>query len=92
MNVNKFERTIRIHLSFAKGNLYERIAQENIISRFGKKYNLHFTQSEQEKDLFITDLSPSFIEIPNMSLSVMSRLTERDYHNIEIAIRNLVKT
>lgn len=91
MNVNKFERTIRIYLSFAKGHIYERMAQENISSRFGKKYNLHFTQSGQEKDLFITDLSPAIIEIPCTSLIVMPRLTERDYHNIEIAIRNLVK-
>lgn len=91
VNVNKFERTIRIRLCFSKGSLYERTAQENICFRFGKKYNLHFTQSEQEKDLFITDLSHVYGEIPCTSLSVMSRLTARDYHNIETAIRNLVK-
>lgn len=91
MNVNKFERTILIRLCFSKGNLYERIAQENISARFGKKYNLHFTQNELEKDLLITDLSPLFIENSYISLSVMSRLTARDYHNIEMAIRNLVK-
>lgn len=83
INLNKFEKTIRICLSFSKGVLYELIAKERIMSRFGMKYNIHFVPNDVDSELLLTDL-PHFISRKSKhSLTVTSKLTERDFNHIQ---------
>lgn len=86
-----FEQTFRICLSFSKGSIYERIAQENIIARFGKNYNLSFVHNNMDKDLLITD-SPTFEGARTyLALHATHRLTERDFHHIENIFQSFLR-
>lgn len=90
LDINCFEKTVRIYLSFSKGSLYEGTAHNKIMARLGNKYNIRFVQDEKDKDIFITDLPHPSVPAFGSSLSVNPKLTERDYHNIETTILSLI--
>lgn len=84
--INQFERTVRIALSFSKGILYESVVRKNIQAYFSGRYKLEFVGYLEPKEIFITDL-PYVLEEPEyMLLSAQTKLTPRDFENIENAI------
>lgn len=86
LDINQFERTVRISLSFSKGILYEQVVQENISSHFNGKYKLEFVNYLEAKEILVTDL-PHIVNQSECDLiCAQIKLTERDYENIEHAI------
>lgn len=83
LNIDKFEQSITIALSFSEGLIYERVVRERILTHFAGKYKLEFVPYNQVKDLLITDLPQQNTKERHSVISVRARLTERDYHNIE---------
>lgn len=83
IDINVFEKNIRVCLSFSKGDMYEKIAQKKILSRFGDLYNLNFVPNEVENDILITD-HPCSEPLNSYSLLRANyKLTERDFNQLE---------
>lgn len=86
LDINQFERTVRISLSFSKGMLYEAVVKENLLSHFRNKYKMEFVNYVEPKEILITDL-PHVVENEECTLvCAQTQLTLRDYENIEHAI------
>lgn len=86
LSINQFEHEIQIALSFSKGILYESVIQEKLLARFTGKYRLNFVHYSEPKEILITDL-PYILENESFDLvSAETKLTERDYYNIEETI------
>lgn len=90
LNISQFEKNIRLYVSFSNGSLYERIAQEKILTRFRHRYNIRFVQSEEERDILITDISSPSTHTSDAAIIINYKVTERDYHHLENIIQNFI--
>lgn len=88
-DINQFEQSIRLALSFSKGLIYETVVQEKLEANFKGRYKLEFVSAEEPKELLITDLSHIFNEKAQI-VSVNTQLTSRDYENIEKLILEFI--
>lgn len=88
--INQFEKTVRVALSFSKGILYEAVVREKLLSYFSGKYKLEFVDHLEPKEILITDLPHVLGEVNCALVSAQTRLTARDYENIEQTILNYI--
>lgn len=90
INIQQFEKSIRILIRFSKGTLYESIAEEKINTRFNRIYNINFVHNIIEADILITDFSTATSSTDYFTVNVTPKLSKRDFKYIEKTILYLL--